>query len=260
METTPSVPAAGCRWITSERCRDPSTSELPNQLPLLSPFPDAVTGFEEPPYDPRRELNASRNRIRNSSVKRITAADIAHFDGHVDPRPQLRSRTGAFIPPLYIRRSCGGGQDAICPADANTIVESAEALLAYRLRRGVKILRDPWLLLRFIQIRLVSQPCPVFAVFFLDRNQRLIHFAELFHGEESKVKVCPKEVVRETLAWNAERLLCVRSDPAGDHQPTSDDLVAAGRVKRALDLLNVPLLDYVIVGESLTSLRLRGVI
>jgi DNA repair protein RadC len=74
------------------------------------------------------------------------------------------------------------------------------------------------------------------------------------------VKVHAKEVVRETLAWNAERLLCFRSDPAGDHQPTSDDIATARLVKRALDLLNVPLLDYVIVGTTLTSLRLRGVI
>jgi hypothetical protein len=156
METTSSVPAAECRWITGERCRDPSISELPNQLPLLSPFPDAVTGYQEPPHDARRELTASRNRMRNSSVKRITAADVAHFDCPIDPRPQLRSRKGAFLPPLCIRGSSDSGQDAICPADASTIIESAEALLAYRLRRGVKILRDPWLLLRFIQIRLVS--------------------------------------------------------------------------------------------------------
>src|SRR5262245_30437309 len=102
METAPSVPAAGCRWIASEQCRNSSTPHLPNQLPLLSPFPDALTGFEERPYDARRELNASRNRMRNSSVKRITPADVAHFDCPIDPRAHLRTRTGAFLPPLYI--------------------------------------------------------------------------------------------------------------------------------------------------------------
>jgi DNA repair protein RadC len=199
---------------------------------------------------------AARGRLKETAWKRHRQSPQQDAAGSQATDAATHQR----LPPLYIRASNESGHDVIHPADANTIIESAEALLAYRLRRGVKILRDPWLLLRFIQIRLVSQPRPVFAVFFLDRNQRLIHFAELFHGEENEVKVYPKEVVRETLAWNAERLLCVRSDPAGDHQPTSNDLVAAGRVKRALDLLNIPLLDYVIVGQSLRSLRLRGVI
>jgi DNA repair protein RadC len=66
--------------------------------------------------------------------------------------------------------------------------------------------------------------------------------------------------VRDALACGAEQILCVRSDPAGDHQPTAYDAEDARRVKHALDLLVIPLLDYVIVGESVTSLRQRGVI
>ncbi len=81
METTQSVPAAGCRWITSERCRDPSTPQQPQPTAASLTLPDALTGFEEPPRDARGgKLNASRNRMRNSSVKRITAADVAHFE------------------------------------------------------------------------------------------------------------------------------------------------------------------------------------
>jgi DNA repair protein RadC len=70
----------------------------------------------------------------------------------------------------------------------------------------------------------------------------------------------PREGVREALACGAEQILCVRSDPAGDHQPRAYDAEDARRVKRALDLLVIPLLDYVIFGESVTSLRQRGVI
>jgi hypothetical protein len=55
----------------------------------------------------------------------------------------------------------------------------------------VKIYQDPYLLLRFLRIGLVRQSTPVFAAFFLDRKQR-----------------------------HAEQVLCARSDPLGDHQPT----------------------------------------
>jgi hypothetical protein len=54
---------------------------------------------------------------------------------------------------------------------------------------GVKILRDPYLLLRFLRLRRVSQPMPVFAAFFLDGKQRLIRFAELAHGSVDFVKI-----------------------------------------------------------------------
>jgi DNA repair protein RadC len=148
--------------------------------------------------------------------------------------------------------------ESFMPVDADIIIESATALLQHRLRRGVKILGDPGLLLRFLQLRLVSQPRPVFALFFLDRHQRLIRFAEIFHGQNATVSVRPREVVREAIACNAEQILCARSDPQGDHQPTPADVEDARRVMRAMSLLQIPVLDYVIVGKSVTSLRARG--
>lgn len=261
MDTThlPVVHADACRWTTLEQ--GAATPRHPHQLTFLSPFPNALTGLEKPSLNPGAERVEARKRMRRSFAQKITAADVADFEAPADTRHPLRNRSGAFLPPLYVRTATDSEHAQIVqPADADTIIESAEALLAHRCRRGVKILRDPWLLLRFIQIRLVSQTRPVFAVFFLDRAQRLIHFAELFHGEDNRIKVYPKEVVREALAWNAEQILCVRSDPAGDHQPTSEDLVDAGRIKRAMDLLNIELLDYVVVGKSLTSLRMRRAI
>jgi DNA repair protein RadC len=74
------------------------------------------------------------------------------------------------------------------------------------------------------------------------------------------VRVCPREVARDAIACGAEQILCVRSDPIGDHEPTAHDFEDARRVKRVLELLSIPLLDYVIVGESVTSLLQRRVI
>ena len=124
----------------------------------------------------------------------------------------------------------------------------------------MKILRDPYLLLRFLRMRLVSQSRPVFAAFFLDRKQRLIRFTELAHGTNDRERVYTKELVRDAIACRAEQILCVRSDPHGDHEPTVYDFEDAQRVKLALDLLAIPLIDYVIVGESVTSLLQRRVI
>ncbi|MEJ1965990.1 MAG: JAB domain-containing protein [Gammaproteobacteria bacterium] len=121
-------------------------------------------------------------------------------------------------------------------------------------------LGDPCLLGRFLRMKLISQPRPVFAVFFQDRKRRLIRFSELFHGVDDRVVIRVKEILRDALACGAEQLLCVRSDPLGDHKPTENDVEDAPRVKRALDLLHIPLGDYVIVGEAVTSLVQRRVI
>jgi DNA repair protein RadC len=86
--------------------------------------------------------------------------------------------------------------------------ESANSLLAYRFRRGVKILRDPYLLLRFLRIRLVSQRQPVFAAFLLDRKQRLIHFSELARGMNAESTSTP-ERSRGTCWHAAPSKFCV---------------------------------------------------
>ena len=64
----------------------------------------------------------------------------------------------------------------------------------------MKILGDPYLLRRFLRLRLVAQRQPVFAAFLLDRKQRLVRFSEIARGENDCVPVYPKQVVRELLA------------------------------------------------------------
>ncbi len=109
-------------------------------------------------------------------------------------------------------------------------------------------------------MRLVSPRRPVFAAFFLGCKQGLIRFSEIARGENDRVKVYTKELVRDALACDAAQVLCVRSDPCGDHRPTPYDIDDARRVNRALEMLMIPLLDYLIVGQAASSLRQRGVL
>ena len=87
----------------------------------------------------------------------------------------------------------------------------------------------------------------------------LLRFVELARGENDRVRVIPQEVIRDAPWWHAEQVPCVRSDPLRDHQPIAHDIEDARRVKRALDLLDLPLLNYVIADESITSLVHRRI-
>jgi DNA repair protein RadC len=185
-----------------------------------------------------------------------TRARVALLAGDADTRSPLRTRSGGSLPPLYT----SGDHRHAKPADANTIIQSAEALLAYCFRRGAKIFRDPQLLLSFLRTTLVSQPQPVFAAFFMDHKQRLIRFSQLFHGSGRQISVSTREVLREVLDNQAELVMCVRSEPLDDKTPRLEDIHDAQRLNRALNHLNIELMDYLIVGESITSLRERHVI
>ena len=284
METSVPECTGTCAWIVSTRATKPSPSE-PFQLSFLSPLPGATAGQEESPDENDREFIDTTRRLRRRRCRSLKREDVerinaqacpagnyagrgdAALSDQADTRALLRKPSGEFIAPLYARHlvvdrggDVVGKSDTYRPADVDTIINSAEALLSHRLRNGVKILRDPYLLLRFLRMRLVAQPQPVFAAFFLDRKQRLIRFTELAHGSDDRVRVYTKELVRDALACRAEQILCVRSDPRGDHEPTLQDFEDARRVKHALGLLEIPLIDYVIAGASVTSLLQRRAI
>src|SRR6185369_12867131 len=172
-------------------------------------------GADAGPHEAGGAHSDCAQRTRRRRCRSLKPADVNRLSR--DERALLRRPSGEFIAPLYARGlvAASGGDvlsqsDAYEPADPDTIIASAEALLSHRLRHGVKILRDPYLLLRFLRIRLVSQPMPVFAAFFLDRKQRLIRFAELAHRSGDQVDVFPTEVVRDTLECGAEQVLCIR--------------------------------------------------
>jgi DNA repair protein RadC len=266
METSLPERADGCAWVISTQPRYAS-SPAPFQLSFLSPLAGATADLAESACEGEGECTSPVRFPRRRRCRALKEKDIQQITRDRDSRTLLRKPSGEFIHPLYARPLAinRGGDvtsitDTFQPADPETIIASAEALLSSRLRPGVKILADPELLRRFLQLRLVSQRQPVFAAFFLDRKQRLIQFSEIARGENDHVVVFPKEVVRDLVACGAEQTLCVRSDPRGDHQPTSKDVEDARRVQRALNLLDVPLLDYVIVGQGVASLRMRGVL
>jgi len=251
--------AESCACVTALACaRVPR--RVPEQISFLSPIANTTPGEPINPYEEDPEFDYYIRRFRKRRAKALKASDVPKEACGPDTRTLLRTSAGGYLPPLFARIESESGTPELAPADAATILDSAEAILNWRVRPGVKIFQDPNLMLRFLRMRLVRQPQPVFAVFYLDRKQRLLRFVEMARGMGDRLEVHPKEVVRDALRWHAEQVLCARSDPLGDHQPTVHDVQDARRVKHALDLLEMPLLDYVIVGESITSLVHRRVI
>lgn len=149
----------------------------------------------------------------------------------------------------------------IGPARACTLsaaLELGNRHLAASLQRG-DALSDPTAAGRYFAQRLRPHPHEVFAALFLDTRHRAIAFEELFRGTVDGAEVHPREVVRRALAHNAAALIVGHNHPSGINEPSAADRAVTSRLKQALALVDVRLLDHFIVGDGPPlSLAARG--
>ncbi|HVW69614.1 MAG TPA: JAB domain-containing protein, partial [Steroidobacteraceae bacterium] len=89
-----------------------------------------------------------------------------------------------------------------------------------------------------------------FCVLYLDNHHRLIVFEELFRGTTNSAHVHAKEVVRQTLAHNASAVILAHNHPSGSIDPSPADELITRRLRDALALVDVKVLDHVIVGDA----------
>lgn len=101
----------------------------------------------------------------------------------------------------------------------------------------------------------------VFAVLFLDTQHRLIRYQELFFGTIDAAAVYPREVVKAALQYNASAVILAHNHPSGVAEPSQADISITERIKHALNLVDVRLLDHFVVGDGVpTSLAERGLV
>ena len=99
----------------------------------------------------------------------------------------------------------------------------------------------------------------VFAAVFLDTRHRLIEYSELFQGTIDGAEVHPREVVRQALRCNAAAVIVAHNHPSGTVEPSAADRAVTTRLKQALALVDVRLLDHIVVGGTeAASMAARG--
>jgi DNA repair protein RadC len=146
------------------------------------------------------------------------------------------------------------------PATSREILEAARAVLARRIRRGTA-LSSPTTTREFLAVRLGDREHEVFCCLFVDARHRLIELVELFRGTIDGASVHPREVVREALTRHAAAVILVHNHPSGVAEPSQADELITRRLRDALALIDVRVLDHLIVaGDQCTSLAERGVL
>lgn len=114
---------------------------------------------------------------------------------------------------------------------------------------------------RFLRVKLGGRRDEVFGIVLLDTRHRLVRVVELFQGAVDRPSVRPGAVVQETLDNNAAAAILYRNHPSGVAEPSEADRHIADRIGRALELIDVRLLDHIVVTDgSFVSLAERGFI
>ena len=132
-------------------------------------------------------------------------------------------------------------------------LQAALELARRHLRESLKLgspLTAPDTTRRFLMAQLRDRPYEVFCVLYLDSHHRLIAFEELFRGTTDSAQVHTKEVVRQTLVHNASALILAHNHPSGVMEPSHADEYITKRIRDALALMDVRVLDHLIVGDG----------
>lgn len=168
----------------------------------------------------------------------------------------LRGLFAAPVSELGLMRGVGPARIA----ELRAMGELARRALAEPLARGA-VISDPQAVHRWLRLRLRDLQHEVFALLLLDARHRVIRFEALFRGTIDGASVHPREVVRTALAHGAAAVVLVHNHPSGVAEPSRADVRITARLKAALELVDVRVLDHLVVGDAeVTSLAERGLL
>ncbi len=138
-------------------------------------------------------------------------------------------------------------------AELIAVLELARRAMAEQLKER-EVFSSPGAVKHFLQLHLAAKSHEVFAVLFLDAQNRLVAMEELFRGTLTQTSVYPREVVLHALKHGAASVVLAHNHPSGTVQPSRADEALTQTLKAALALVDVRVLDHVIVaqGEALS--------
>lgn len=130
------------------------------------------------------------------------------------------------------------------------IIHQAIALLERRIFSESTVLGSPSEVRDYLRLKLTGEPNEVFAVIFLDSRHRVLSYEELFQGTINQTAVYPRVVVQRALATNAAAVILAHQHPSRCIEPSLADRTITSRLKSALELVDIQVLDHFIIGKG----------
>lgn len=141
------------------------------------------------------------------------------------------------------------------------IKDSALIFLQEKIKKDGVIFDSPDTVKNFICLQIGDLPHEVFGVIFVDSQHRMIEYREMFRGTLNQTSVYPREVAKEALLLNAGAVILAHNHPSGSLHPSNADITLTSKLKSALNMIDVRVLDHFIVsGSSSISMAEKGLI
>lgn len=155
-----------------------------------------------------------------------------------------------MLTPTPIRDNTAARPAATSSRSDDRIITKAIALLEQRLYASGPALSDPTAARDYLRLQLMQEPNEVFAVVFLTTQHQVIACETLFRGTVDAADIHPRVVVQRALLLNAAALLVAHQHPSGSTKPSAADRALTSRLRMALDLIDVRLLDHLVIGKG----------
>lgn len=134
-------------------------------------------------------------------------------------------------------------------AQLQAVLEMGRRHLEATIKRE-SALESPQAVRDYLKSQLRHEPHEIFACLFLDTKHRVLAFEPLFYGTIDGASVYPRQVVKRALAHNAAAVILSHNHPSGVSEPSQADKLLTERLKEALALVDVRILDHFIVGDG----------
>ncbi len=145
--------------------------------------------------------------------------------------------------------------------EENKIIEQAISIIQRRMERGEKKeFTSPNSVKNYYYMKHRERKNEVFSVLFLDTRHRLIADEDMFFGTVDGSSVHPRVIVQRALELNASAVIFAHNHPSGVAEPSAADHAITYKLRDALSLVDVRVLDHIVVGDEVTSFAERGLL
>lgn len=130
------------------------------------------------------------------------------------------------------------------------IIKQAIALLEQRVFRSGPVLECPDAVRDYLRLKLMAEANEIFAVVFLDTRHKVLAYEPMFKGTIDGTAVYPRVVVQRALTINAAATIFCHNHPSGMVEPSQADRTITARLKEALAMVDVRVMDHIIIGKG----------
>lgn len=130
------------------------------------------------------------------------------------------------------------------------IINQAKAIIAKYMHTGKKLCCPNDVKDYFI-LNFGLYEYEMFGVLYLNQQNQVINFEELFRGTINETSVYPREIAKQTLIYNANSVILVHNHPSGECKPSQQDIGLTQKIEQVLSIIDVSVLDHLIIAKNI---------